>query len=68
VDLARRSGEAIDARHADVDVRPGVVCASGVVWSAADRCEARRVAANVPGVTGVVNQLELMGGGRTGAR
>ena len=59
---------AIYARHIDVETTRGVVHLSGYVWSSDDLYEARRVAATVPGVTAVVNQLELVIGGRTGSR
>lgn len=58
----------IYARHIDVDVERGVVRLSGYVWSAEDFFEAKRVAASVPGVTRIVSQLEMVVGGRTGAR
>ena len=58
----------IFARHIDVDAERGVVRLSGYVWSSEDFFEAKRVAATVPGVTAVVSQLEMMVGGRTGAR
>ena len=58
----------IYARHIDVDAERGVVRLSGFVWSGADFYEARRVAAAVPGVTAVESRLEMMVGGRTGAR
>jgi osmotically-inducible protein OsmY len=68
VDRALLSDSAIYARHIDVDATRGVVRLSGFVWSSDDLYEARRVAANVPGVKAVVDQLELTVGGRTGAR
>ena len=68
VDRALLGDPAIYARHIDVDVTRGVVCLSGFVWTSDDLYEAQRVAANVPGVTKVVDQLELMVGGRAGAR
>jgi len=68
VDSALMSDSAMYARHVDVDVSRGIVHLSGFVWSSDDLYEARRVAASVSGVKGVVSQLELMVGGRTGAR
>ena len=58
----------IFARHIDVDADRGVVLLSGYVWSADDFYEAKRIAATVPGATAVVDRMELMVGGRTGAR
>lgn len=58
----------IYARHIDVDARRGVIRLSGIVWTSDDLYEARRIAGTVPGVTRVVDQLELSIGGRTGAR
>jgi osmotically-inducible protein OsmY len=68
VDRALLSDSAMYARHIDVDATQGVVRLSGFVWSSDDLYEAKRVAANVPGVKAVIDQLELMVGGRTGAR
>jgi osmotically-inducible protein OsmY len=68
VDEALHRDPAVYARHVEVDVRRGVVRLSGFVLSSDDLYEARRVAANVPGVRGVVSELELMVGGRAGAR
>lgn len=58
----------IYARHIDVDADGGIVRLSGFVWAADDYYEAQRVAAKVPGVVRVVDQLEMVVGGRTGAR
>jgi len=58
----------IYARHIDVDADGGIVRLSGFVWAADDYYEAQRIAANVPGVVRVVDQLEMVVGGRTGAR
>jgi len=52
-------------RHVDVHVDNGVAHLSGYVWSADAIYEARKIAMNVPGVTGVTtNQLELERNGR----
>ena len=56
------------ARHIDADTTRGIVHLSGYVWSTNEPYEAQRVVATVPGVTAVVDQPELMVGGRTGAR
>ena len=46
-------------RHISVRVDSGVVHLEGYVWSPTDIYEAKRVAKRVPGVTVVVNELEL---------
>ena len=47
-------------RHVDVKVDNGVAHLSGYVWSTDAIYQARRIAMNVPGVTGVrTNQLQL---------
>ena len=52
-------------RHVDVRVDNGVAHLSGYVWSTDAIYRARRVAGNVPGITGVMtNQLELERNGR----
>lgn len=58
-------------RHVDVRVDHGVAYLSGYVWSTDALYRAKQIAANVPGVSGVVNQMELeregsRGGGRSG--
>ena len=58
----------IFARHIDVSAERGVVTLSGFVWSTGDLCAAERIATNVPGVTRVDSDLELMVGGRASAR
>jgi osmotically-inducible protein OsmY len=68
VDGALQHDSAIYARHIDVEATRGVVRLTGFVWSSNDLYEARRVAATVAGVGNVENQLELVVGGRTGAR
>ena len=52
-------------RHVDVDVENGVVTLSGYVWDTPALYRAQRIAARVPGVTRVVDQMELE---REGAR
>jgi osmotically-inducible protein OsmY len=56
------------ARHVDVDAEYGIVRLSGYVWSTQELYEAERIAATVSGVRRVDSQLELMVGGRAGAR
>ena len=68
VDDALRHDPGVYARHIDVDARRGVVRLTGFVLSGDDLYAARRVAASVPGVKGVVSELELMVGGRAGSR
>ena len=52
-------------RHVDVRVDSGVADLSGYVWSADAIYAARKIASNVPGVTGVrTNQLQLERNGR----
>jgi osmotically-inducible protein OsmY len=46
-------------RHVDVQVQLGVVTLSGYVWSAPAIYRAEKIAAGVPGVTRVVDQMEL---------
>ena len=64
-ELADRVASALDAdkylftRHISVRVDSGVVHLEGYVWSPTDIYEAKRVAKRVPGVTVVVNELEL---------
>jgi len=64
--LAQRISLALNAdpwylySHVDVRVDDGVANLSGYVWSTDALYQARRIAAHVPGVTGVVtNHLEL---------
>jgi osmotically-inducible protein OsmY len=52
-------------RHVDVRVDNGVAHLSGYVWSTDAIYQARKIAMNVPGVTGVrTNQLELERNGK----
>jgi osmotically-inducible protein OsmY len=46
-------------KHVDVQVTGGVVTLSGYVWSTQAIYRARDIAGRMPGVTRVVNQLEL---------
>ncbi len=48
------------ARHIEVSVRRGVVTLSGFVLGIDDLYEAKQIAASVPGVISVNNQMELM--------
>jgi len=75
---AERIYAALDAdpiyyfRHVDVRVDGTVAHLSGYIWSVQALYRAKRIAANVPGVTGVVNEMELeraptRGGGHGGS-
>ena len=46
-------------RHVDVNVRDGVATLSGYVWDPQAIYRAQKIAARVPGVTRVVDQMEL---------
>ena len=46
-------------RHVDVQVQHGVVTLGGYVWSTPSIYRARQVASGVPGVTRVVDQMQL---------
>ena len=67
--LADRVASELDAdkylftRHISVRADSGVVHLEGYVWRPTDIYEAKRVARRVPGVTVVVNELELQTGG-----
>jgi osmotically-inducible protein OsmY len=59
-------------RHVNVGVDNGVVQLSGYVWSTPAMYRAKQLAGQVPGVTRVVNQMELerngnRGGGHSGS-
>ena len=56
----------IYARHIDVSVYRGVVTLSGFVTESSELFEATRVAARVPGVASVEDQMELQMFGRGG--
>jgi osmotically-inducible protein OsmY len=66
VEAALDADPRIFARHIDVKVDRGVVHLGGYVWSDGDFLFAKNDAAAVPGVTTVVNQMELMRGGTSG--
>jgi osmotically-inducible protein OsmY len=68
VELALRNERYVDADHIDVDVDRGIVRLSGKVGSDSDLREVLRVAAAVPGVRRVDDQLEIMDFGRTSPR
>lgn len=66
VEAALDDDPRIYARHIDIRVDRGVVHLGGFVWSAEDFLFARNDAAAVPGISTVVNEMELMRGGMTG--
>jgi osmotically-inducible protein OsmY len=59
VQAALDSDKRIYARHVVVRADNGVVRLTGFVWDPPDLAEAAKVAGLVPGVTRVVNDLEL---------
>jgi osmotically-inducible protein OsmY len=63
VQAALDADKQLYARHIIVQADNGVVHLSGFVWDPPDLVEAKRVAALVPGVSQVVNDLELQRGG-----
>ena len=62
---AEQVHDALDAdpiyyfRHVDVHARSGVVTLSGYVWDTHAIYRAQKIAARVPGVTRVIDQMEL---------
>jgi len=46
-------------RHVDVQVQRGVVTLSGYVWSASSLYRAEKIASGIPGVTRVIDRMEL---------
>jgi osmotically-inducible protein OsmY len=63
VENALHADKYLFTRHISVRVDSGVVHLEGYAWSPTDIYEAKRVAKRVPGVTVVVNELELQTGG-----
>jgi osmotically-inducible protein OsmY len=63
VSSALNADSKIFARHIDVRADDGVVHLGGYVWNDRDLYEAKQVAAKVPGVTGVVDNMQLERGG-----
>lgn len=60
-------------RHVDVRVYGGVAHLSGYIWSSNALFRAKQIAARVPGVSLVVNEMELerqgeLGGGHSGTQ
>lgn len=63
VQSALAADKSIYAQHISVQADSGVVHLSGYVWNPEDLYEAQRVAETVPGVSQVVDELELERGG-----
>ena len=59
VEAALNADKALFAKHITAHADNGVVRLTGYVWEAGDFEEATYIAGNVPGVTKVVNDLEL---------
>ena len=63
VQIALNGDKILYARHITIHADNGVVSLGGYVWSQPDLLEAQRIAAAVPGVSRVVNEMELERGG-----
>jgi osmotically-inducible protein OsmY len=63
VESALNADKFLFTRHISVRVDSGVVHLEGYVWSPTDIYVAKRIAKRVPGVTTVVDELELQRGG-----
>ena len=59
VEAALNADKQLFAKHITAHADNGVVRLTGYVWEASDFEEANYIASNVPGVTRVVNDLEL---------
>jgi osmotically-inducible protein OsmY len=59
VETALNADQTLYAKHISVHADNGVVRLTGYVWDPSDFETARLIAEGVPGVTGVVNDLEL---------
>jgi osmotically-inducible protein OsmY len=59
VEAALNADRALFAKHITAHADNGVVRLTGYVWEASDFEEANYIASNVPGVTKVINDLEL---------
>ena len=59
VEAALNADRALFAKHITAHANNGVVRLTGYVWESSDFDEAKFIAAGVPGVTSVVNDLEL---------
>lgn len=67
VQSALNSNTVFFYRHVDVEADDGTVSLTGYVWSAPAIEQAERTASQVPGVTSVVDRLELERNGSNGA-
>jgi osmotically-inducible protein OsmY len=63
VEAALNADKGLYAKHITAHADGGVVTLTGLVWESSDFDEATFVAENVPGVTRVVNDLELQRNG-----
>jgi len=63
VDSALQADKLLYAKHITVHVYNGVARLTGYVWESPDLIEATRIAEGVPGVSSVVNDLELQRNG-----
>lgn len=63
VESALAADQELYSRHITVRADDGVVRLTGFVWDPPDLVEAERIAEAVPGVTRVVNSLELQRNG-----
>ena len=63
VEAALNADKQLYAKHITAHADGGVVTLTGLVWESTDFEEATLVAENVPGVTKVVNDLELQRNG-----
>ena len=59
VEAALNADRSLFAKHITAHADNGVVRLTGYIWEASDFEEANYIASNVPGVTRVVNDLEL---------
>ena len=59
VEAALNADKSLFAKHIEAHADNGVVRLTGYVWESGDFEEAVYIASNVPGVTKVVNDLEL---------
>ena len=59
VQQALNSDQVLYARHINIHADGGVVTLSGYVWSAEELVEAKEDARAVPGVTKVVDRMEV---------
>lgn len=65
VEAALEADKMLFATHINVHADHGVVWLTGYVWETTDLDEAKYIAENVPGVTRVVNDLELQRNGNS---